>query len=102
MEVAYDNILEDHLGIKTITDKVLSSFYWPGIQSDVTRYCRSCDVCQRPVHNGKVTKVPLEKRLRQFIRHLRKGIATRYPESVPLKNISTEVVAETWVNIYRF
>ncbi|GFR94304.1 zinc finger protein [Elysia marginata] len=42
-------------------DKVLSNFYWPGVDGDVTRYCRSCDVCQRTVKKGIVLRVPLEK-----------------------------------------
>ena len=61
MKVAHDSILGGHLGIRKTTDKMLTSFYWPGIQSDVTRYCRSCDICQRTVHKGRVTKVSLEK-----------------------------------------
>nr|XP_027218239.1 uncharacterized protein LOC113810791 [Penaeus vannamei] len=36
-----------HLGIKKTLDKVLRYFYWPGVTSDVTRYCRTCDICQR-------------------------------------------------------
>ncbi|GFO47133.1 Zinc finger protein [Plakobranchus ocellatus] len=37
-------------------DKVLSNFYWPGVDGDVTRYCRSCDVCQRTVKKGTVPR----------------------------------------------
>ena len=49
------------MGIKKTTDKIQSAFYWPGIQGDVTRYCKSCDVCQMTVNKGSVPKVPLEK-----------------------------------------
>ncbi|GFN96040.1 Zinc finger protein [Plakobranchus ocellatus] len=61
MSVAHDSITGAHLGIRRTKDKVLSNFYWPGIDGDVTRYCRSCNVCQRIVKKGSVSRVPLEK-----------------------------------------
>ncbi|GFO04004.1 gypsy retrotransposon integrase-like protein 1 [Plakobranchus ocellatus] len=61
MSVAYDSITGAHLGIMRTKDKVLSNFYWPGVDGDVTRYCWSCDVCQRTVKKGTVPRVPLEK-----------------------------------------
>ncbi|GFN96820.1 gypsy retrotransposon integrase-like protein 1 [Plakobranchus ocellatus] len=61
MSVAHDSITGAHLGIRRTKDKVLSNFYWPGVDGDVTRYCRSCDVCQRTVKRGTVPRVPLEK-----------------------------------------
>ena len=61
MEVAHGSIIGGHTGIKKTTDKVQSAFYWPGIQGDVTRFCKSCDVCQKTVSKGSVPKVPLEK-----------------------------------------
>ena len=61
MEVAHGSIMGGHMGIKKTTDKIQSAFYWPGIQGDVTRFCKSCDVCQKTVSKGSVPKVPLEK-----------------------------------------
>ena len=31
------------------------------IGSDVTRFCRSCDICQRIIAKGRVPSVPLRK-----------------------------------------
>ena len=56
MEVAHGSIMGGHLGIKKTTDKIQSAFYWPGIQGDVTRFCKSCDVCQKTVNKGSVPK----------------------------------------------
>lgn len=61
MTIALDSILGGHLGTKKTLDRISSSFYWPGIQGDVKRYCQSCDLCQRTFPKGKVTKIPLEK-----------------------------------------
>ena len=83
----------------------------------------SCDVCQRTVKRGSVRKVPLGsmplidtpfKRVAVDIvgpiappseaghRYILTLVdyATRYPEAVPLKKITTEAVAEALLDIY--
>ena len=42
MHLAHELILGGHLGIKKATVKVISNFYWPGIQADIRCYCQSC------------------------------------------------------------
>ena len=61
IELAHGSLMGGHMGIKKTADKIQSVFYWPGIQGDVTRYSKSCDVCQQRVNKGSVPKVPLEK-----------------------------------------
>ena len=39
MKVAHDSILGGHLGTQKTIDRVLSSFFWPGVHADVTSYC---------------------------------------------------------------
>ena len=123
MELAHGSIMGGHMGIKKAVDKIQSAFYWPGIQGDVTRYCKSCDVCQKTVNKGSVPKVPLEKMPlidkpfkrvaidlvgpigppsedgHRYILTL-VDFATCYPEAVLLKNIDTETVAEALVDIF--
>ena len=123
MALAHGSLMGGHMGIKKTADKIQSAFYWPGIQGDVTRYCKSCDVCQKTVNEGSVPKVPLEKMPlidkpfkrvaidlvgpigppsedgHRYILTL-VDFATRYPEAVPLKNIDTETVAEALVDIF--
>ncbi|PIK37646.1 hypothetical protein BSL78_25517 [Apostichopus japonicus] len=101
----------------------MSDFTWPGMQADVTRYCQSCDVCQRTLPKGRVTKVPLgsmplieepfqrvavdlvgpikpaTERGHRYILVL-VDYATRYPEAVPMKTIEAESVAEELLGIY--
>ena len=52
-----------HLRIKETLNKILMSSFGqgPGVCDDVTRFCRSCDICQRTIQKGRVTKVPLGK-----------------------------------------
>ena len=123
MEVAHGSIMGGHMGIKKTTDKIQSAFYWPGIQGDVTRFCKSCDVCEKTVSKGSVPKVLLEKMPlidkpfkrvpidlvgpisppsedgHRYILTL-VDFSTRYPEAVPLKNIDVETVAEAFVDIF--
>ena len=38
-----------HQGVKRTSASVCHRFWWPGMQKDVARWCRYCDLCQR--HN---------------------------------------------------
>ncbi|GFS20811.1 reverse transcriptase [Elysia marginata] len=38
MSVAHDSLTGAHFGIRRTKDKVLSNFYWPGVDGDVARY----------------------------------------------------------------
>ena len=59
MPIAHDTITGGHLGNRKTREKITSNVYWPGIDSDVARYCHSCDVCQKTVSKRTVPKVPL-------------------------------------------
>ena len=65
LRLAHETLLTEHLGIKKTLDSVLSEFvflfFWPGVCGDVARFCKSCDICQRTIQKGRVTKVPLGK-----------------------------------------
>ena len=123
MEVAHESVMGGHMGVKKTTNKIQKAFYWPGIQGDISRHCKSCDICQKTVNKGSVLMVPLEKMSLIDMPFKRIAIdligpisppseegyryiltlvdyATRYPEAVPLKNIDTETVAEALVDIF--
>jgi len=121
--IAHDSVMSGHEGINKTTDRVMSNFWWPGIRDEVTRYCRSCDVCQRTIPKGRVSKAPLQKMPIIGVPFQRNGVdlvgpiipasssgkryiltvvdyATRYPEAVALSGISTEEVAEALCTVY--
>ena len=123
MKLAHEGILGGHQGARRTTDKVLTNFFWPGINADVMRYCRSCDVCQRTIPKGRVGKVPLgtmplietpfqrvavdivgpihpttEKGNRYIVTVM--DYATRYPEAEALPSIETTRVAEALLEIF--
>ena len=61
LRLAHETLMSGHLGIKKTMDRVLTEFFWPGVCGDISRFCKSCDICQRTIQKGRVTKVPLGK-----------------------------------------
>ena len=122
MSLAHESIVGGHLAAKKTIDRITTSFHWPGITSDVTRFCRSCEICQETVSKGKVTKVPLGEMPimnvpfhcvavdligpitpvsdngNQYILTI-VDFATKYPEAVALPRIETERVAEALLDV---
>ena len=62
MSIAHDTINGGHLGIRKTREKIMSNFYWPGIDGVVARYCHSCDVCQKTVSKGTIPKSTFAER----------------------------------------
>ena len=104
-------------------NRVVSEFFWPGVCGDVARFCKSCDICQRTIQKGRVTKVPLgklplidtpfkrvsvqlvgpikprsDKKSRCILTMI--DYATRYPEAVALPSVETERVAEALIAMF--
>ncbi len=123
MKLAHDCIMSGHQGVKKTYQRVVAHFFWPGVHGDVVRYCRSCDICQRTIPKGRVTKTPLGKMPLMEIPFKRVAVdligpiapvtesgnryiltmvdyATRYPEAVALKSIEAETVAEALVTMF--
>ena len=89
----------------------------------MARFCKSCDICQRTIRKGRVTKVPLgklplidtpfkpvsvqlvgpnEPRSDKESRYILTMIdyATKYPEAVALPSTETERVAEALIAMF--
>ena len=58
LRLAHETLLTEHIGIKKTLDRIVSEFFWPRVCGDVARFCTSCDICQRTIRKGRVTKVP--------------------------------------------
>ena len=123
MKTAHENLMAGHLGIKRTCERVTFEFYWPRIWAEVTRYCKSCGICQRAGTGSQIPKVPLVSMpqidvpfqcvgidiigpIRPMTDRKRKYIlvmvdyATRYPDAVALQGISTQEVAEAMVEMF--
>ncbi|ORD93019.1 hypothetical protein ECANGB1_1772, partial [Enterospora canceri] len=45
IELAHDGV-SGHLGIQKTYKKVLHHFFWPGIKKDVSKFVKTCHICQ--------------------------------------------------------
>ena len=122
LRMAHDIPLSGHMGVKKTRSRILQHFFWPGIFSDVARYCRSCPECQKGTAKGRVKKVPLvsiptvdepfQRIALDFVGPLPLtdsknrfilvcvDYATKYPVAVALKNQEAETVAEALMGIF--
>ena len=70
LRLAHETLLTEHLGNKKTLVRVYLSccffffcfVFWPGVCGDVARFCKSCDICQRTIRKGRVTKVRIRIR----------------------------------------
>jgi len=49
MTMAHDAVMSGYQGQKKTKDRIWREFWWPGFGSEVTRFCRSCDICQKTI-----------------------------------------------------
>lgn len=121
--MAHESPMAGHQGIKKTNYHILEAFYWPGVQNEVRRFVKSCDVCQKTFPKGKVGKVPLGRmplidtpfervavdivvplsptsaKGNRYILTL-VAFATRYPDAVALPSIDSATVAERRLEMF--
>ena len=123
MKLAHESLMAGHLGRKKTIDRIRTEFFWMGMNADITRFCISCDICQKTVPQGRIARVPLgrmplidvpfkrvavdlvgpiEPRSDGRHRYILTMIdyATRYPEAVPLQDAEATTVAEALVTMF--
>lgn len=122
LALAHETLMSGHQGMKSTIDRVLGTFYWPGIQEAVKRCVQSCDICQRTYPKSKVGKAPLgrmplidtpERVAVDIIGPLKPtshrgnryiltmvDFATRYPDAVALPSVDSATVAEGLIEMF--
>lgn len=117
MSLAHDHPWSGHLGITKTYNRVLQHFFWPGLKTDVSRYCKTCHTCQvvgkpnrtvppaplRPIPAvGEpfervlvdcVGPLPQNKSGSQYILTIMCAV-TRFPEAIPLWNITAKSITK--------
>lgn len=123
LEIAHKTPLGGHLGIRKTYDRITKHFYWPEVCKDVSNFCRTCHTCQMagkpnqkipiaPLHPipafeepfcrvliDCVGPLPKTKRGNQYIFTILCA-STRFPEAVPLRNISAEKITRALLNFF--
>lgn len=123
LSLAHDHVLAGHLGITKTYDRILRHFFWPGLKRDVAAYCRSCHTCQMmgkpnqvippaPLKPIPVLGEPFEHVIIDCVGPLPKTktgnqflltimcIATRYPEALPLRNITAKTIVKALTKFF--
>lgn len=121
LSVAHANPLVGHLGIMKTHDKVTQYFYWPCMRGAIRKFCQTCNICQvagKP--NQQIPKATLRPPTEEpFSRILVDCVgpllrtknghkymftmmwaSTRYPEAIPLRNISTKKISNALINFF--
>ena len=123
LSLAHDHRLSGHLGIRKTLDRVRRHFYWPKVRQDVVEYCRTCHLCQVMGKSGQVIpKAPLRpipalgepfsevvidcvgpmpksRAGNQYLLTIM-CTATRFPEAIPLRNITARSVTRALIKFF--
>ena len=122
LELAHSIPLAGHLGSAKTRDRLLEHYYWPGIYKDVDNFCATCKECQLGARKRSSEKAPLisvpvvgkpffkvatdivgplprTDRGHKYLLTL-VDYATRYPDAIPLKDITASAVADGLVEMF--
>ena len=122
---AHETSMSGLLGVTKTYHKILNHFYWPGLKTDVSNYCRSCHTCQvvgKP--NQVIPKAglqpiptfdePFSRIIIDCVGPLPKTksgneypltimcASTRFPEAIPLRNSKTKTIVKSLVKFFTF
>ena len=125
LNLAHDTPMSGHLGINKTCHKILNHFYWPGLKSDVSQFCKSYHTCQMV---GKATQtipkahlqlipafdepfnriiidcvgpLPKTKSGHEYLLTIMCASAP-FPEAIPLRNIKTKNIVKALVKLFTF
>jgi hypothetical protein len=57
---AHESCFSAHFGSKKSLRRIAAYFYWPNMATDVNKYVRSCDLCQKRIPITKADSVPIK------------------------------------------
>ncbi len=117
LKLAHEHVMSGHLGVIKTFYRISKYFYWPGIKSAVSAFCKVCEVCQltgkpnqrvpvAPLNPIPVMSEPFERLVIDCVGPLPKTkaghqylitimcTATRFPEAIPLRNLKAKAVVK--------
>ncbi|XP_068073009.1 uncharacterized protein [Danio rerio] len=110
-----------HLGKRKTIARIRKHFYWPGLNSEVAQYCKTCPECQKvssdcprrvPLQPLPLIGTPFERLGMDIVGPVEKSrsgnrfmlvvtdYATRYPEVFPLRSVKAKYVATCLVQLF--
>ena len=121
LKLAHSSLTGGHFGRKKTQAKIRHHFTWPGVTTDVQQFCQTCPECQKaaphthqraPLQPLPVITTPFAKIAFDIVGPLPKTksgfkylltsmcYASKYPEAIPLKRVTAEVVAEAMLEVF--
>ncbi|KAK5901327.1 hypothetical protein CgunFtcFv8_026212 [Champsocephalus gunnari] len=121
LHLAHSHVLGAHLGVEKTRQRIGSQFHWPGVVRAIEDYCRTCVECQKmspkphfknPLIPLPIIDVPFSRIAMDLVGPLVKSArehqyilvildyATRYPEAIPLRNMTTRVIARELIHLF--
>lgn len=117
LRLAHEHIMSSHLDVTKTFCLISRYFYWPGIKSDVSAFCKACKICQlagkpnqkvpvAPLNPIPVMSEPFERLVIDCVGPLPKTeaghqylvtimcAATRFPETIPLRNLKAKAAVK--------
>ena len=125
LSLAHETPMSGHLGVNKTYHKILNHFYWPGLKTDVSNYCRSCHTCQVvgkpnqvipkaglqliPAFDEPFSRIiidcvgplPKTKSGNEYLLTIMCA-STRFPEAIPLRNIKTKTIVKALLKFFTF
>ncbi|XP_029836243.2 uncharacterized protein K02A2.6 [Ixodes scapularis] len=59
LQLAHESLWGGHMGPKKTKTRIKYSFFWPGMEKEVSEYCQSCHNCQIRSDRRRSDKVPI-------------------------------------------
>ena len=123
LELAHEHLWSGHLGIAKTYDRILQNFFWPGLKTDVDRFCRTCTTCQIvgkpnqvvppfPLHPIPAIGEPFEHFIIDCVGPLPRTktgnqymltvmcVSTRFPEAIPLRKITAPAITRALTKFF--
>ena len=125
LSIAHESPMSGHLGINKTYHKISNRFYWPGLKSDVSKYCKTCHTCQMvgkpnqtipkaqlqpiPAFDEPFNRIlidcvgplPRTKSGNEYLLTIM-CTSTRFPEAIPLRNIKTKSIVKALIKFFTF
>ena len=125
LSIAHESPMSGHLGINKTYHKIINHFYWSGLKSNVSKYCKTCHTCQMvgkpnqtipkaqlqpiPAFDEPFSRIlidcvgplPRTKSGNEYLLTIM-CTSTRFPEGIPLRNIKTKSIVKALIKFFTF
>ena len=121
LSIVHESPMSGHLGINKTYHRIINHFYWPGLKSDVSKYCKTCHTCQmvgkpnQTIPKAQLQPIPAFSRIlidcvgplprtksgNEYLLTIM-CTSTCFPEAIPLRNIKTKSIVKALIKFFTF